>query len=220
MVFIRKVKTASGATAVQLAYPAYGKLIRIDHIGSAHNPTELELLIALAHAKLIARQQSLFSPAPVETTIRLKQSVSDVLYSALLGQYNALGFNRLLDEDFTNLVIARLVEPTSKLDTVRVLADLGLDLTSEDRLQRCLKRVITNNYRKRDAIEAHLTVVMAALALQRTIEHKTGITLKRFVKQLRIVRSGIVVIDNKEYPAPAVMSEEIARLLNKLKPTH
>ena len=75
-------------------------------------------------------------------------------------------------------------------------------------------------HRKRDAIEAHLTIIMAALALQRTIEHKTGITLKRFVKQLRIVRSGIVVIDNKEYPAPAVMSEEIARLLNKLKPTH
>ena len=58
-----------------------------------------------------------------------------------------LGFGQLNDDDFGNLVIARLVEPTSKLDTVRVLADLGLNLTSEDRLQRCLKRVITNNYR-------------------------------------------------------------------------
>ena len=37
MAFIRKVKTSSGATAVQIAYKAYGKIIRIDHIGSAHN---------------------------------------------------------------------------------------------------------------------------------------------------------------------------------------
>ena len=44
MAYIRKVKTRSGATAVQIAYTAYGKIIRIDHIGSAHNPSELELL--------------------------------------------------------------------------------------------------------------------------------------------------------------------------------
>ncbi len=50
-----------------------------------------------------------------------------------------------------NLIIARIVEPTSKLDTVRVLADLGLNLTSEDRLQRCLQRVIANNYRDKIA---------------------------------------------------------------------
>lgn len=86
-------------------------------------------------------------PTPANTTILLKQSVSDVLYDTLLEQYKALGFNQLKDDDFANLVIARIVEPTSKLDTVRVLADLGLNLTSEDRLQRCLKRIITNNYR-------------------------------------------------------------------------
>lgn len=147
MAYIRKVKTKSGATAVQIAYSAYGKIIRIEHIGSAHNPTELELLNILAKTKLAARQTSLLDPAPANTTILLKQSVSDVLYDTLLEQYQALGFDQLHDDDFANLVIARLVEPTSKLDTVRVLADLGLNLTSEDRLQRCLKRIITNDYR-------------------------------------------------------------------------
>jgi DDE family transposase len=149
MAYIRKVKTASGATAVQVAYTAYGKIIRIDHIGSAHNPAELELLNALAKTKLAAGQISLLDPTPANTSILLKQSVSDVLYDTLLEQYQILGFDQIHDDDFANLVIARLVEPTSKLDTVRVLADLGLNLTSEDRLQRCLKRIIASNYRNK-----------------------------------------------------------------------
>ena len=34
MGFIRKVKTASGATAVQIAHKEYGRIVRIEHIGS------------------------------------------------------------------------------------------------------------------------------------------------------------------------------------------
>jgi hypothetical protein len=45
-----------------------------------------------------------------------------------------------------------------------------------------------------EAIEAHLTVVMAALAIGRTIESKTGLSVKRFVKIVRTIRSGTVVI--------------------------
>ena len=167
MAFIRKVKTASGATAVQVAYSVYGKIVRIEHIGSAHNPAELELLNVLAKTKLTVGQTSLLDSAPVETTILLKQSVSDVLYDALLEQYRALGFDQLHDDDFASLVIARLVEPTSKLDTVRVLADLGLHLTSEDRLQRCLKRVIANHYRDK----------LATLCFAHAATQQGGITL-------------------------------------------
>ena len=47
MAYIRRVKTASGATAIQIAYTAYGKIIRIEHIGSAHNEQELNLLADL-----------------------------------------------------------------------------------------------------------------------------------------------------------------------------
>lgn len=149
MAFIRKVKTASGATAVQVAHSVYGRIVRIDHIGSAHNPAELELLTALAQTRLTARQSSLFDPEPVGNTIRLKQSASDVLYGALREQYDTLGLGRLQDDDFANLVIARLVEPTSKLDSVRVLADLGIDTASKDQLHRCLKRIIANDYRSK-----------------------------------------------------------------------
>jgi hypothetical protein len=43
MAYIRKVKTASGAIAVQIAYTKHGRIIRIDHIGSSHTESELGL---------------------------------------------------------------------------------------------------------------------------------------------------------------------------------
>jgi transposase len=148
MAYIRKVTTKSGATAVQIAHSAYGKVIRIEHIGSAHNTQELEMLEALATQRLPgAKQQSLLpdqQPEPV--AIKLGHTASRLLYNTLSSQYDLLGFDSLGDEDFRRLCIARLVEPTSKLDSIRVLADLGIDGGSEDRLYRCLKRVITNKY--------------------------------------------------------------------------
>lgn len=38
MAYIRKVKTKSGATAVQIVAKAYGRIIDLKHIGSAHTP--------------------------------------------------------------------------------------------------------------------------------------------------------------------------------------
>jgi hypothetical protein len=58
--------------------------------------------------------------------------------------YASLGFDRIGDEA---LVLARIIEPTSKADTVRVLAELGVPGPSEVRFMRCLKRVIERDYR-------------------------------------------------------------------------
>jgi hypothetical protein len=60
MSFIRKVKTASGATAVQVVTKHHGKITNIEHIGSAHNGKELKLLIALAEKRKLSGQQLLF----------------------------------------------------------------------------------------------------------------------------------------------------------------
>jgi transposase len=145
--FIRKVKTASGATAVQIAHKKYGHIIRIEHIGSAHTEEELNLLISLAKKKLLGDQKSLFDEPEAEVTIGLAHSSSTVLLNVLTKQYNKLGFNRLHDVHFSYLCIARLVEPTSKLDSLRVLADLGVTDTSRDKLYDCLSRVVTKDYR-------------------------------------------------------------------------
>lgn len=43
-------------------------------------------------------------------------------------------------------------------------------------------------HRKRDSIEAHLTVVFAALAVSRWIEHQTGWSIRKFVRTARRYR--------------------------------
>ena len=60
MAFIRKVKTKSGATAVQIAYKQKGKITKIIHIGSAHTDEELRILLDLAHKQLQENQLELF----------------------------------------------------------------------------------------------------------------------------------------------------------------
>lgn len=146
MAFIRKVKTASGATAVQIAHKEYGRIIRIEHIGSAHTEADLEILMALARQKLLGAQLSLFTDFP-PLKIILKKSVSNLLLQVLTEQYNLLGFGELKDDIFAYLCFARIVEPTSKLDSIRVLGGLGVSGLSKDQLYRCLGRIITRDYR-------------------------------------------------------------------------
>lgn len=148
MAFIRKVKTKSGATAVQIAHKVAGQLTRLEHLGSAHNSEELETLISLAKDRLQGNQMALFPNPRNKLQIKLRRSYSNLLFQVLNGQYQQLGFSQLNDSDFANLCIARIVEPTSKLDSLRVLADLGIYGPSKTQLFRCLQRSIDQNYRR------------------------------------------------------------------------
>lgn len=146
MAFIRKVKTKSGATAVQIAHKVHGQIIRIDHLGSAHTDEELQLLLELAREQLRAGQLSLLD-RPSSLKITLGQTVSGLLLDILTEQYHYLGFDQLTDEDFASLCVARIVEPVSKLDSLRVLAELGVTGLSKNRLYRCLARAVAHDYR-------------------------------------------------------------------------
>jgi transposase len=44
-------------------------------------------------------------------------------------------------------------------------------------------------HRKRDSIEAHLTIVFAALAVSRLIENQTGWSIRKFVRTARRYRT-------------------------------
>jgi len=147
MAFIRKIKTKSGATAVQIAHKRYGRISKIYHLGSAHTDEELQLLLTLAKQRLRGSQTSLFDDPEAKVEIGLAKSSSGLLLDVLIEQYNSLGFNDLGDLDFAYLCIARIVEPTSKLDSLRVLSDLGVEGISKDRLYRCLIHVIEKDYR-------------------------------------------------------------------------
>ncbi len=72
---------------------------------------------------------------------------SRLLYDVLALVYDGLGFNVVGDAVFRDLVIARIVEPTSKADSMRVLTDLGADVVSYRTIQRHLAQVGRGGYR-------------------------------------------------------------------------
>jgi transposase len=56
-------------------------------------------------------------------------------------------------------------------------------------------------HHQREAIEAHLTVVFAALAVARQLQHATGVTLKKLVQTLRPLRSVVIAIGDQTIDA-------------------
>ena len=72
---------------------------------------------------------------------------SRLLYDVLGAIYDWVGFDCVGDAVFRDLVIARIVEPTSKVDSLRVLADLGAEAMSYRTIQRHLGKSSPAKYR-------------------------------------------------------------------------
>ena len=83
MAFIRKVKTVSGATAVQIAHKVKGRIVKIEQIGSAHNEEELQILLEIARKQLQASQLELFPKAQASLRVGIKKSYSGLLWEIL-----------------------------------------------------------------------------------------------------------------------------------------
>ena len=60
MAFIRKFKTASGATGVQVCYKEQGKVVKTVHIGSANSEVGLKKLLKKAQKVLDEGKSPLF----------------------------------------------------------------------------------------------------------------------------------------------------------------
>ena len=54
--FVRKVRTASGAIAVQIVQKQRGVRTIVEHVGSAHTDEDLALLVEVARTKIQAGQ--------------------------------------------------------------------------------------------------------------------------------------------------------------------
>ena len=145
--FIRKVTTKSQATAVQIVRKEGGRIVNLKHIGSANNPEKLTLLLEIARKQLLGGQLPLFIRRQEKRPVLALGAASALLFQALQGAYQSLEFDQLNDATFEQLVLARLIEPASKLDTIRILQELGLKPPSYTGIYRCLKRVITQGYR-------------------------------------------------------------------------
>jgi len=115
--YVRTVRTASGAIAVQIVYSYHRGSRQIEHIGSAHDDAELELLKAVARQRLAAGQGVLDLGPGFGTggggPLPITSSWMGHLLDALECAYRVLGLDRAAggDEVFRDLVLARIIEP-------------------------------------------------------------------------------------------------------------
>lgn len=176
---MRKVRTASGAVAVQVVRKQRGQRVILAHVGSAHTDVELGILLERARRIVDGDQEALEIEVPARAEKvadvadwragmlvappvgpkgapappgRTAATSSRLLYQVLGAVYDWLGFDVVDDQVFQDLVIARIVEPTSKADSRRVLADLGATVLSYRTIQRHLAMIGPGGYR--DAIAA------------------------------------------------------------------
>jgi Transposase DDE domain len=148
--YVRKVKTASGATAVQIVEKRQGVRRIVAHVGSAHDDAELAVLMTSARDRIHAGQQAFDLPI-AETAASggavVTGSASEVLWDVLVDAYRRLGFDAVADEAFRALVLARIVEPTSKLAAVGVLEEIGVPAPHRNTFTAALRRCVAQDYR-------------------------------------------------------------------------
>ena len=154
--YLRKVKTRSGATAVQIVEKRHGQRVIVEHLGSAHTDAELAALMRAGHDKLHAGQPALelgIDPhgVPVGAVAVVAGTRSKLLMDAIRASWGRLGFTVIDDEAFFQLVAARLVEPTSKRDSIRVINQLGMHAFHENTYYAALRRCMAGDYREQIA---------------------------------------------------------------------
>ena len=155
--YVRTVRTASGATAVQIVHSNRRGAKDIEHLGSAHDEVELAELKAVARQRLEGAQEvldlglGLRETAAVGGPLPITSSRMGHLLDALGHAYRVLGFEAATggDEVFRDLVIARVIEATSKLDSLRVLTEAGADACSYATVKRHLPTYATDTFRGR-----------------------------------------------------------------------
>lgn len=95
--YLRTVKTTSGATAVPIVHSSHRGSLGIEHIGSAHNDVELELLNVVVRQRLTAGQGELdlgLDTAVPGEPLPITSTRMGVLVEALERAYRVLGFDR------------------------------------------------------------------------------------------------------------------------------
>jgi len=71
-------------------------------------------------------------------------------------------------------------------------------------------------HRLRDSIEAHLTIVFAALAVSRWIEHQTGWSIRKFVKTARRYRTIQIQAGPHTFTAADPIPDDLRQALDQI----
>lgn len=125
----------------------------VKHLGSARDEASLQVLLEKGRRKLRPDQLE-FDFKCLDTKISytpiVQHQSSTLLWQVLQDSYRALGFDQDIgDGAFEQLVLARIVEPASKVDTVRILDELGIKAAHRNTFNNCLQRCAGRDYRSR-----------------------------------------------------------------------
>ena len=151
---------------MQVVDKSGGRRTILAHLGSAHDEAELAALMEIGRARLAPGQQSLdleslASPAEAGPVALAGRRRCELLWEVLTSAWRDLGLDEAVggDEGFKQMVLARLVEPTSKADTIRVISELGVEAVSIRTLFRSLARCQERGWRAaiQAALHSHVT---------------------------------------------------------------
>uniref|UniRef100_UPI003AFA930A IS1634 family transposase n=1 Tax=Mycobacterium avium TaxID=1764 RepID=UPI003AFA930A len=172
MAYVRTVKTSSGAMAVQVVWSSRRGSRRIEHLGSAHDEAGVAALKAAAAQRLAAGQAQLdlgLAERSAAEPLPITSSKSALLWEALCAAYDKVGFANVADGDEAcrQLVLARIIEPTSKADSLRVVEETGVVPVSYPTLNRRLPVFAKPAFRQAlsTACAAHAQLGPASLVL-------------------------------------------------------
>jgi hypothetical protein len=139
---------------VPIVYSSRQGSREIEHLGSAHDGAEVELLKAAARQRLAAGQGELdlgLDTAAPGGPLPITASRMGCLLDALTHAYQVLGLEDAAGGDavFRDLVLARIIEPVSKADSARVLEEAGVAPASYPTVGRRPRVYAKDSWRQR-----------------------------------------------------------------------
>ena len=125
---IRKVKTASGATAIQVGFYQGTRFKLKKHIGSSKEDKKISELIVIAQEYIRSNSPQIepnFNPQSDEILfkrgIKAKSSVLSTAFKYLEEIYFRIGFNKIDSDILKHFVMIRVLEPASKIKSILLL---------------------------------------------------------------------------------------------------
>ena len=128
MLYIRVVKTSSGAQAVQVVYYRHRQRVIYKHIGSACTDEELDVLKKVARDLIESHTPSLpiFQDTPLDNLLYLDKSEFLGVYYTFFHEVissliSKIGFDKIINQLLLDLVSIRIFEPASKTRSIELL---------------------------------------------------------------------------------------------------
>jgi hypothetical protein len=149
------LKRGNGTRQVQVSWGKVAGKRRVEYIGSGRTDEDVERLLIAARERIIAGQGSFDlgldeGPRRAGEPLEAVGSRMDVLWDALHAGYRTLGLDDAARDDvFRDLVLARIIEPSSKQAAVeRVLPEIGVAHASYRTVRRRLRLYSAEGFRE------------------------------------------------------------------------